>query len=90
MSLSYAVRATHYAEAVVAGLIDASKLTIAACQRHLDDLARSAEDDPDFPYVFDEAAANRACGFVEMFPHVKGSWARARELIVVEDWQCFT
>ncbi|MCG8434990.1 MAG: terminase large subunit, partial [Gammaproteobacteria bacterium] len=23
-------------------------------------------------------------------PHVKGSWARARELIVVEDWQCFT
>lgn len=54
--------------------------TIAACHwvrratlRHLDDLARQAT--ADFPFVFDEPAAARACGFVERLPHVKGRLA---------------
>lgn len=50
----------------------ASKLEKLACTRHLKDLAR--QDDPDFPYYFDEAAGNRHCKFMELMPHTKGLW----------------
>ncbi len=89
MPLTYADRARHYAEAVLAGLVPAAKLTHLACRRHLGDLERAEKDDPDFPYAFDAAAANRVCGFVELFPHIKGAWAKTRTLIRLEDWQCF-
>jgi phage terminase large subunit-like protein len=85
----YASRAVRYAKAVVAGKVPASKLTIAACRRHLQDLERAEQEDPKFPYRFSLEEANRICGFVECFQHVKGHWARSRELIVLEDWQCF-
>lgn len=42
-----------------------------------------------FPYRFSVEEANRICGWTESFPHVKGHWARSRELIRLEDWQCF-
>lgn len=86
---NYAARATAYAAAVVAGRVPACKLTKLACRRHLNDLKRSARRLDDFPYDFDAAAANRVCGFVEMFPHVKGVWARAHERLRLGDWQCF-
>lgn len=89
MTASYAARALRYAKAVVAGRILASRLTIAACRRHLDDLDRAEQGSRDFPFEFSESEANRICGFVESFPHVKGQWARARETIRLEDWQCF-
>ncbi len=89
MPLTYADRARHYAEAVVAGLVPAAKLTLFACRRHLADLDRASANDPDFPFVFDEAAANRVCAFVELFPHIKGAWAKTRTTIRLEDWQCF-
>jgi phage terminase large subunit-like protein len=44
-----------------------------ACQRHLDDLAK--QEDPDYPYYFDEDAANSRCFFTECLQHVKGKWA---------------
>ncbi len=88
MGPTFAERANAYAQSVTAGTIPACRLTIAACRRHLDDLKRVGED-ADFPYLFDTAAANRICGFVEMFPHIKGAWARSRSLIRLEDWQCF-
>jgi phage terminase large subunit-like protein len=81
---TYAARCNRYARAVVAGRIVASRLTVAACKRHLDDLERR-----DFPFEFSVDEANRICGFVETFPHVKGQWARARQWIRLEDWQCF-
>lgn len=91
----HVARAEGYAQAVVAGRIPACHLTIAACRRQLADLDRAAaidrgDADPEsFPYRFDPAAAARICGFVELFPHVKGVWARGGETIRLEDWQCF-
>lgn len=29
------------------------------------------------------------CQFVEALPHIKGEWARRREPLQLEDWQCF-
>ena len=89
MSLDYAARALDYARRVTTGGIPASKLTIAACKRHLDDLERAEKGTAKFPYHFSEEEANRICGFVECFPHIKGHWANRRETIRLEDWQCF-
>lgn len=89
----WAKRGTDYCRQVVAGGIDACRLTQLACQRQLDDLARAEAGDPAFPYVFDRERANRICAWVESFPHIKGRWAKARRpedrLIRLEDWQCF-
>ena len=94
--LSYAERALRYARQVVAGEIVAGRWVKAACQRHLDDLARS-ESDPAWPYVFDAARAARPCGFIELLPHVEGDWAKPVYVdgvptypkIVLGDWQVF-
>ncbi len=89
----YAARALRYAQDIVAGRIPASKLTIAACRRHLEDLRRAGRGDEAFAYRFSEDEANRICGWAESFPHVKGHWAKSRNaaerLIRLEDWQCF-
>jgi phage terminase large subunit-like protein len=46
----------------------------AACQRQLDDLERERSD-PDWPYAFDAAAAQRICDYIARLRHVKGQWA---------------
>jgi len=33
--------------------------------------------------------AQRPCRFIEELPHIKGEWAKRRELLVLEPWQCF-
>ena len=86
--MTHAERATQYARDVVEGRVLACRYVKLACQRHLDDLERSESED--YPYRFDEGVANKWCRFVEQMPHVKGRWAREREMIVLEDWQCFT
>lgn len=84
-----------YCRDVVAGRIPAGKLVVRACERHLRDLERAAENSPDFPYFFDPVQAERVCKFGEMMPHVKGKWARKdplnrrAHLIRLEPWQCF-
>lgn len=80
----HVVKAFRYAEAVVAGGVDACLYVRQACQRQLDDLERD-----DFPFVFDLAAAEKVCAFIETLPHVKGEWAKRGELIRLEPWQCF-
>lgn len=80
----YSSRAEQYAESIVAGEIPASKPTIRACRRFLNDLERKR-----FPFVFVTERANAACEFIEGLRHVKGVWARRRECIRLEDWQCF-
>ncbi len=89
MSEDYASRALLYAERVVAGEIPACKLLIKACERHLKDLERAGREGKRFPYRFSVEEANRICGFTEGFPHIKGHWAKQREKIRLEDWQCF-
>jgi len=81
---NYAAIAHEYARAVVAGEIPACKWVKLACQRDIDDRAKL-----DFAYVFDADAAAHACSFIEFLPHTKGDWAKRREQIVLEPWQCF-
>ncbi|MDY0961753.1 terminase large subunit [Massilia sp. CFBP9026] len=76
-----------YAQAVVRGKIIACKWVKLACKRHLDDLKASKRKA--YPYYFDQAAANKVCKFLSLMPHTKGKWARKRELIKLEPWQCF-
>jgi phage terminase large subunit-like protein len=84
---SFADRARDYAIDVVEGRIPACRYVQLACHRHLDDLARV--DDPGFPWVFDEAQAQRVCAFKELLPHIKGDWAREGELFRHSPHQVF-
>ncbi|MBF8694912.1 terminase large subunit [Pseudomonas fulva] len=76
-----------YARDVVAGRVAACKLTRYACQRHLDDLAKSQKRG--YRWTFSKAEAERACLFVQRLPHAKGKWAAKKQLIVLEPWQRF-
>jgi phage terminase large subunit-like protein len=87
MSADFVGTALEYAQAVVKGKIIACKWVKLACKRHLDDLKASKRKA--YPYYFDEEAANKVCAFLSLMPHTKGKWARKRELIVLEPWQCF-
>jgi len=78
-------RARQYAERVLSGKQVAGKWVKAASRRFIDDLARSAE--AGCPYYLDEAAASRACIFVELLPHVEGKWENPH--LVLQDWQVF-
>jgi phage terminase large subunit-like protein len=92
--MTFVERANRYAQRVVGGEIASCKWVRAACQRHLNDLARSGAD---WRYVFDAKAANRVCQFQQLLPHIKGEWARpvlvggqmVYPKIALEDWQCF-
>lgn len=76
-----------YCRKVISGSILACKWVKASCQRHLDDLERWPDTTSEFWFDADEA--ERVCRFAEMMPHIKGEWARRRESIKLEPWQCF-
>ncbi len=92
----YASRIDNYCRAAVRGDFPAGKWEKAACQRQLDDLARSFSD-PAWPYYFDIEEANRACQFIELLPHVKGDSAKPERTesgvyypkLILEDEQLF-
>ena len=91
----YAARATAYAERIVRGEEVAGHYERRACARFLGDLEKQGTDA--FPYVFDVAAGERACRFIELLPHIKGEWAKPTyvdgklryERIKLQDWQVF-
>lgn len=83
----HVAKAREYCLKVLAGEISVCKFVQQACARQMKDLARAAAKDPTFPFYFDEAAAGRACRFLEQLPHVKGP--RRGELLRLELWQCF-
>jgi len=87
MPADFVGTAQEYAQAVVKGKIVACKWVRLACKKHLDDLKASRRKA--FPYYFDPAAANKVCTFLSLMPHTKGKWARKRETITLEPWQCF-
>lgn len=86
-SYPYVNMANQYAREVVRGKIVACHYAIAACQRHLDDLAN--ERSGQFKYRFDREKAERAANFIQLLPHTKGEWAFKRQLITLEPWQLF-
>jgi phage terminase large subunit-like protein len=75
--------AEKYARDVIAGKILACKWVIAACQRHVDDLARGH----DRGLHFDENDARHALEFFKYTKHSKGEWAG--RTIELEPWQQF-
>lgn len=84
----YEFEALQYARNIIEGLTPANKLTLAACQRQMDDLEK-AKNDPTYPYYWDPEAGRKVCRFVETLPHVKGRWAQASEKLVLQRWQIF-
>ncbi len=89
MKSPYLTKAHNYARSVVDGVIPAGELARLACERQLNDLDRWGTKRGKHEYYFDEAEANRICGFLSNLRHVKGEWARRRESIQLEPWQCF-
>jgi phage terminase large subunit-like protein len=85
--------AERYVADVLAYKIPACKWVRLACERHRRDM-KSAETKR-WRYTFDPAAANRACMFLEMLPHVKGKWALPDpktgkpQTMTLEPWQKF-
>lgn len=76
-----------FAEQVLSNEVPACRYIKLACQRHISDLSKSK--DADYPYYFDENAAQRIIEFIELLPHTKGEWAYKRQLIKLEPWQVF-
>ena len=82
--------AQQYIEDVLAGRQVVCRLVRLCVERHVRDLGRVGS--PDFPYVFDEAAAKRAIDFKQQLRHAKGEWADARlhdTRLKLEPWQQF-
>src|SRR5262245_45042075 len=86
-ALPYVALGLEYAQNVVSGTIVACEWVKRACRRHLDDLERYTGGDT--PYYFDAGKADYVCDIIQHFPHIKGKWAKQRERIVLQPWQCF-
>lgn len=78
-------RTTKYAKAVLGGKIEAGRLVNLACERHLNDLKKSARKD--YPYQFNTELAEMHLNFYNLCNHSKGKWAGQK--IEPELWQCF-
>lgn len=81
--------AERYIRGVLDGTVVVGKRIRLAVERHVRDLERAEAGDPDFPFYFDPAAADRPIQFVHNFcRHSKGEWAG--QPVVLEDWQQFS
>lgn len=76
-----------YAKQVVSGRLHdlCGPAEIAACQRHLNDLARQGTED--FPYVFDTTRADRVYRWFGVCHHVRGVFQG--QPIMLQPWQQF-
>jgi phage terminase large subunit-like protein len=93
----YLAIARTYEADVLDGRVEACKWVRLAIERNVRDRARAGT--PDFPYVFDEAAARLRCMLSEQFPHIKGPLAKVVgtddqgrnrwNTISLEPWQCW-
>ncbi len=81
--MTHTDKALRYIADVMSGKQPACKWVKLACQRQLDDLGR--QNTPEFPFVFNEKAANRVCKFIEQMPHIRGFHGKLK----LEDWQAF-
>lgn len=77
-------RAISYADDVLSGRILACRKVRLACERFKGDLAR--QDDPDYPWRYDEESADRPVNFIEWFlVPTKGAY----DSMQLMGWQCF-
>ncbi len=82
----HVAKANAYIDDVLTGKIPACLLVQAACRRQRDDLKRLVKHPL---YVWNPDAGNKVCRFIERLPHIKGPKANAKELCILEPWQCF-
>lgn len=75
-----------YCKDVQTGVRIAGKFEKLAVKRFLNDLKRQ-ENDPEFPYSFNEERLNHVCSFIESLHHVKGKLARKH--FILDPWQVF-
>ena len=84
--LSFRKRSDRYAVHILGGKIPACDMVGLACERYQRDIQ-------DQRWVVSDDRIDRICTFSELFPHVKGKWARANrvvdKLVCLEDWQVF-
>lgn len=85
--LRFSVMAVQYAEGVRDGTVPACKWIKLAAERFLDDLHWQSDDS--FKFQYDADKAERACGFIERMPHIKGRWAAKGLTLKLEPWQAF-
>lgn len=83
----HVLEANQYARQVVNNEIIVCKWIKLACQRHLNDCEKVNQ--ADYPFYFDNKAAERFMRFVEYLPHTKGKWAAKGESIKLQPWQKF-
>jgi len=79
--------AEKYVRDVLAGRVPACHWVRQACERHRQAKRRARAKG--FRYKFDKDKAERACAWIEMFPHTKGRWAAKSEPFRLEPWQAF-
>ena len=79
-------KANRYVRNILSGKVDACKWVKLACERWQNDYKRAEEG---WLYQYNAKKADKFCLFVEKMPHIKGKWAKNKEKIRLEDWQCF-
>lgn len=84
--LSHMQKAEKYIDDIITGKIPSCSFVRAACQRQRDDVVKF-KDHPLYVWIPEKGA--RVCRFLERLPHIKGPKANAKELCVLEGWQCF-
>lgn len=77
---------TRYAESCIDGVIPSCKKHKWACRRFLDDIAKEGEES--YPYVWDEAEAQKIVKWFSYLRHCKG--VLARKPITLTTWQKFS
>ena len=80
--MDFVDRAIQYAYDILDNKISSCVYVKQACQRFVNDFDR---DD----FIFDIAEANRWCGNIETFHHVKGKWAVKKEKLSLSPYQIF-
>jgi phage terminase large subunit-like protein len=93
----YVTIANQYIEDVLSGEIPACDFVKWACKRQKEDLEKPLSED--FPFRFNPTLtdakgktyfpAERICKFIELLPHIKGKWAKQKQLLTLEPWQIF-
>lgn len=81
------ITAEQYIDDVLNERTPACKWVKLAVLRHMNDLTR--QNTEDFPYYFDEAAAERKIRFSQEMRYTKGDWAKRRLKITLQPWQQF-
>ncbi len=73
-----------YARDVADGNINVCRYVRWTCERHIEEFDSGVEG-----YEFDAAKSERACRFIQLLPHVKGQWARRKQLLTLSPFQLF-